>query len=92
MTQNPVRPLLPNSQNAKTSRNSFKTQQLFRQWGKVSWWKKLSLQILNMPKNLPRKVTILAVAIGVIPIATVGGIAYTLASRSITAVWKQIGG
>ncbi len=85
MTQNPVRPLLPNAQNAKTSRNLSKTQQLFRQWGKVSWWKELSLQVLRLPKSLPRKITVLAVAISVIPIATVGSIAYTLASRSITA-------
>lgn len=84
MTQNHVRSVLPNSQNAKTSRNSSKTRQLFHQLGKASWWKELSLQVLSLPKSLPRKVTVLAVAIGVIPIATVGGIAYTLASRSIT--------
>jgi twitching motility protein PilJ len=76
---------MPNSQNAKTSRNSFKTQQLFRQWGKASWWKALSLQVLSLPKSLPRKVTLLAVAIGVVPITTVGGIAYTLARNSMTA-------
>ncbi|NJM72635.1 MAG: HAMP domain-containing protein [Scytonema sp. RU_4_4] len=85
MTQNPIRSFMPNSQNAKTSRNSSKTQQAFRQWGKASWWKALGLSVLSLPKSLPRKVTVLAVAISVIPIATVGGIAYTLASRSITA-------
>jgi methyl-accepting chemotaxis protein PixJ len=74
---------MANSQNTKISKNLFKTQQLFHQWGKA-----LSLSILSLPKtlpkSLPKKVTLLAVAIGVIPIATVGSMAYTLASRSIT--------
>ncbi|MBD2358612.1 methyl-accepting chemotaxis protein [Tolypothrix sp. FACHB-123] len=80
MTLNPLRSLMAHSENSKTSRNLFKTQQLINQWGKA-----LSLSILSLPKSLPRKVTLLAVAIGVIPIATVGSMAYTLASRSITA-------
>ncbi len=35
--------------------------------------------------NLRRKATALALAIGVLPVAAVGGIAYTIASRSMTA-------
>jgi methyl-accepting chemotaxis protein PixJ len=45
-------------------------------WGKkiIQGWKQLSL---------PKKATILALALGVIPIASVGGIAYKLASKSL---------
>lgn len=89
MAQKFIESLMPNSQKANTTRNSTKTQLSSSQWGKASWWKALSLSIVdsisNLPKSLPRKVTVLAIAIGVIPLTTVGGIAYTLASRSITA-------
>jgi methyl-accepting chemotaxis protein PixJ len=89
MAQKFLESLRPNSQKANTTRNSTKTQLSSPQWGKASWWQGLGLSmvdsILKLPKSLPRKVTVLAIAISVIPVATVGGIAYTLASQSITA-------
>ncbi len=88
MAQNPLGSFIPDSQKANKSRNSLKTQELSIPWRKASWWKALSLTMLNaiatLPKSLPRKVTALAIATSVIPVATVGGIAYTLASRTIT--------
>ncbi|MEC4814345.1 MAG: methyl-accepting chemotaxis protein [Scytonema sp. PMC 1069.18] len=89
MTQNLFGSFIQDSQKKNTSINSSKTPQSSLQWGRASWWKAMSLSIvdsmLSLPKSLPRKVAILAIVSSVIPVATVGGIAYTLASRSITA-------
>jgi methyl-accepting chemotaxis protein PixJ len=89
MTQNFLGSFMQDLRKKNTSRNSSKTSLSSLRWGRASWWKALSLSmldsILSLPKSLPRKVAVLAIVSSVIPVATVGGIAYTLASRSITA-------
>ncbi|NJO41781.1 MAG: HAMP domain-containing protein [Cyanobacteria bacterium RU_5_0] len=52
------------------------TRPTFDKRRKTSWWNAWSL---------PRKATALAIIIAVVPVAAIGGIAYTLASRIITA-------
>ncbi|WP_017318452.1 methyl-accepting chemotaxis protein [Mastigocladopsis repens] len=84
MAQKYLESLMRDSQKANTSRNSFRTRHPSRQWWKASWWQELRLPKLRLPKSLPTKVTALAIAIGVIPVATIGGITYILASRSLT--------
>ncbi len=68
--------LLELEQSAKTQWGALQEQ--LASWGKwrlAPWWKALSLR---------SKATALAATLSVIPLTTVGGIAYTLASQSVT--------
>ena len=68
--------LLQNSKPANLNLNKLGLQQKGKHIRKnlVGWWQQTGLQ---------RKATIIALALGVIPVAAVGGISYKVASRSV---------